>query len=284
MIHVYRRLPGMLRFVLAATAFNLLLFAALRLAFWLAFRSQSTHASTGDVLFGLYIGFKFDLRLALLLGLPPLVLGSLRWFNPLRRPRMRHLWVGYYALAQTAVLFLYLIDFGNYAYLHTRLNSGLLEHLFPLSIAAKMVWETYPVVPAVLGLVAAGAVVWVVMGRIARFEFQRSAESTGSRWPRRVLLGAVLSVYALGVYGKWSWFPLRWSDAYFSTDSFVSALALNPVLYLSDSFGDQARRYDPRRVRDEYDFVADPINAPMLVPATTSTLISSSSIARITPM
>jgi phosphoglycerol transferase MdoB-like AlkP superfamily enzyme len=255
--HVYRRLPGMLRFVLAAAAFNLLLFAALRLAFWFAFRSQSAHASTEEVLFGLYIGFKFDLRLALLLSLPPLVLGSLRWLNPVRRPGMLRLWLGYYVLLQIAVLFIYAIDFGNYAYLHTRLNSGLLEHLFPLSIAAQMAWETYPVIPGVLGLAAAGAASWVILKRIARFEFQRSLETAGSRWPRRVLLGAVLSIYALGVYGKWSWFPLRWSDAYFSTDSFVSALALNPVLYLSDSFGDQSRRYDLRRVRDNYDFVAE---------------------------
>jgi phosphoglycerol transferase MdoB-like AlkP superfamily enzyme len=247
----------MLRFVLAASAFNLLVFAALRLAFWLVFRSQSAHASTQDVLFGLYIGLKFDLRLALLVSLPPLALGSLRWLSPVRQPSMRRVWVGYYALLQFALLFLYLVDFGNYAYLHTRLNSGLLEHIYPLSIAAQMVWETYPVIPAVLGLLAASAASWVILDRIARFELRRSAQAAGSRWPRRALLGAVLSVYALGVYGKWSWFPLRWSDAYFSTDSFVAALALNPVLYLGDSFGDQARRYDVRRVRENYNFVAD---------------------------
>ncbi len=257
MTHVYRRLPGMLRFVLVAAGFNLLIFAALRIAFWYGFRSQAAHASTEDVLYALYVGLKFDLRLALLLSLPPLVLGSLRWLNPLRHPRLRYLWVGYYALVQTAVLFLYLVDFGNYAYLHARLNSGLLEHLFPLSIAARMVWETYPVIPGLLGLAAAGAAMWAIVNRIASLEFARPGQTAGSRWPRRAMLAAVLSVYALGVYGKWSWFPLRWSDAYFSTDSYVSALALNPVLYLADSFGDPSRRYDPRRVRDDYDFVAD---------------------------
>jgi len=257
MTHVYRRLPGMMRFVLAATALNLLVFGALRVAFWYAFRSQAAHASGEDVLYALYVGFKFDLRLALLLSLPPLVLGSLRWLSPVRRPRMLRLWTGYYALALVAALFLYAVDFGNYAYLHTRLNSGLLEHLFPLSIAAQMVWETYPVFPGLLGLAAAGAATWAVLSRVGRAAFLHPAPVTGSRWPRRALLAAVLSVYALGVYGKWSWFPLRWSDAYFSTDSFVSALALNPVLYLADSFGDPSRRYDLRRVRDDYDFVAD---------------------------
>ncbi|MDH4191347.1 MAG: sulfatase-like hydrolase/transferase, partial [Betaproteobacteria bacterium] len=257
MTNFYRRLPGMLRFVVAATAFNMLVFAALRLAFWLAFRAQSPSAPTEDVLFGFYLGIKFDLRLALLLGLPPLILGALPWLSPVRHPRMSRLWVGYYVLAQIAVLFIYLVDFGFYGYLHTRLNSSVLEHIRPFSIAATMVWETYPVLPGVLGLGAAGLACWFLLSHGARLAFHPQPVSASSgRWSRRVLIGAVLGVYALGVYGKWSWFPLRWSDAYFSTDSFVAALGLNPVLYLSDSFGAKLRRYDLSRVRQDYDLIA----------------------------
>jgi len=40
-----------------------------------------------------------------------------------------------------------------------------------------------------------------------------------------------LIIYLIGFWGTFSQYILLWSDAFFSRDSFVSALALNPVLY-----------------------------------------------------
>jgi hypothetical protein len=63
-------------------------------------------------------------------------------------------------------------------------------------------------------------------------------------------------LYAFGIYGKWSRYPLRWSEAYFSPNQAVAALALNPVLYLSDSTGNPTRPYDLAKVREHYGFVS----------------------------
>jgi phosphoglycerol transferase MdoB-like AlkP superfamily enzyme len=74
------------------------------------------------------------------------------------------------------------------------------------------------------------------------------------RSPRVRRGGALL--YAFGIYGKLSYYPLRWSDAYFSTHAFASALSLNPVLYFYDSFDDDGLAFDEAAMRKHYASVA----------------------------
>ncbi len=251
-----RRLPRLLRFVLAACALNLLLFLALRLIFWSVFRSTSPAVPLPDVLQGLYLGLKFDLRLALLVGLPPLVLGGLPLLSPIRHVFARRFWLGYLVAAQMLLLLLYIIDFGHYGFLHARLNAGILEHLWPPAIALQIVWESYPVIPGIGVLALAGTANWWALRRFALPELDAVATSTPGKWRLRALAGAVLAAYFLGIWGKWSTFPLRWSDAYFSSDAFVAALSLNPALFLADTLDNRGQPYDLERVRAEYGFVA----------------------------
>jgi len=249
------RLPALVRFLLALTAINVALFAAFRLVFWAAFHEASAGASWADVLWALYLGFKFDLRLALLLGLPLALLGWIPIFNPARRRAARLAWLGYLALAQCVVLLLYLVDFGHYSYVRARLNASLADHLTPVAVAAQVAWETYPILPAILGLLLlVCGYAWLVR-RAARRALAPLAEPLG-KWPRRAAVGALAALYLLGIYGKWSWYPLRWSEAYFSSNEAVAALALNPVLFLADTAANPSRPYDTSKVREHYPYVA----------------------------
>jgi len=249
------RLPALVRFLLALTAINVAVFAAFRVVFWAAFHEDSASASWTDILKALYLGFKFDLRLALLLGLPLALLGWIPIFNPARRSAARIAWLGYLALAQCVVLFLYFVDFGHYSYVRARLNASLADHLTPVAVAARVAWETYPVLPGVLGLLLlVCGYAWLVR-RAARSALAPVAEPPGV-WPRRAAVGALAALYLLGIYGKWSWYPLRWSEAYFSSNEAVAALALNPVLFLADSAANPSRPYDTGKVREHYPYVA----------------------------
>ena len=114
-----RLLPPSIRFVALGVLLSLTLFTSLRLAFWWAFRDEAGDLGGGDLLQALYLGLKFDLRLALLLGLPALLLC---WIPPLHAVRSRWgrgLWTGYWLLALLGVLLVYVIDFGHYAYLRS---------------------------------------------------------------------------------------------------------------------------------------------------------------------
>ena len=249
------RLPALARFLLALTAINFAVFASLRILFWAVFHEATAGAARADVLKALYLGFKFDLRLALLIGLPLALLGWIPLFDPARRRAARLAWLGYLGLAQCVVLFLYCVDFGHYAYARARLNASLADHLTPVGVAAQMAWETYPVLPGVLALALLTAgYVWLVR-RVARRALAPVA-APAARWPGRVAAGALAVLYLFGIYGKWSWYPLRWSEAYFSPNEAVAALALNPVLFLSDSAANLSRPYDVQKVREHYGFVS----------------------------
>ena len=248
-------LPGAIRFLLWVAGLNVVLFTLFRLAFWLAFRSGSAEAAAGDLLQAFYLGLKFDLRLALLVCLPPLALAVFPPLNPARRVGAMRFWLGYFVAAQALVLLLYLVDFGHYGYVRSRLNAGLIEQLQPLSIALQMAWQTYPVVWGLVLIAALCAAYFYFLRRFAAPELSRG-DVEASPWVRRGVLAGVLAAYAFGVYGKLSWYPLRWSDAYFSTNDFVAALALNPILFFSDTYDNRSEGYDRRLVRRHYASVA----------------------------
>jgi len=249
------RLPALARFLFALTAINFAVFAGLRILFWAVFHEATANASWADVLKALYLGFKFDLRLALVIGLPLALLGWIPLLDPARRRAARLAWLGYLGLAQCVALLLYFVDFGHYGYLRARLNASLADHLTPVGVAARMAWETYPVLPGVLALALLTAgFVWLVR-RAARRSLVPAAAPL-AKWPGRAVVAALAALYLFGIYGKWSRYPLRWSEAYFSPNEAVAALALNPVLFLSDSAVNPSRPYDVNKVREHYGFVS----------------------------
>src|SRR5437899_3386027 len=133
------------------------------------------------------------------------------------------------------VLLLYFVDFGHYAYARVRLNASLIDHLTPVSVAARVAWETYPVLSGVLGLaLLASAYLWIV--RSAARRMLAAAGPPLGKWPKRAAIGALAALCALGIYGKWSRYPLRWSDAYFSSSVAVVAHALYPILFFMDTY------------------------------------------------
>jgi phosphoglycerol transferase MdoB-like AlkP superfamily enzyme len=75
---------------------------------------------------------------------------------------------------------------------------------------------------------------------------------------RRGVAGTLAGLLVIGgIYGKISWYPLRWSDAFFSTNEFVSALGLNPILEFFETFSVRGEAADPAKVRAGYAEVAD---------------------------
>jgi phosphoglycerol transferase MdoB-like AlkP superfamily enzyme len=252
---MFNRLPALARFLFALVAINLLVFGAFRAAFWVAFRETLAGASGEDLLKAWYLGSKFDLRLALLVLLPLALFGWIPRFDPARRRNARIVWLLYLAAAECVLLLLYFVDFGHYAWLRVRLNASLVDHLTPVRVAAQVAWETYPLVWAFSALlVFTAAYLW-----IARFAAGRTLTPGAAplaRWPKRALIAALVVLYAAGIYGKWSRYPLRWSEAYFSSNEAVAALALNPVLFLTDTAENRNQPYDADKVREHYAYTA----------------------------
>lgn len=257
----FRRLPACIRFLVVVIAINFFALVSLRLVFWLVFRPLLADAPAADILGAAYLGAKFDLRLALLAGAPLLVLSCIPLFNPARHHLAKGFWIGYFVVLQAAFLLMYFVDLGHFDYLRVRLNAGLIDHLQPIAIAAQMAWESYPVI---LGLVVLAALTsgyfFVLRHTVVR---ELAADHRPLRgWAKGTAVALFAALYLFGIYGKWSWYPLRWSDAYVTTQESVAAFALNPVLYFFDTYENRAVTYDLRKLHEDYALIAAQLELP----------------------
>lgn len=251
------RLPGHLRAALCITLLHVGIFGGFRVLFWMLFHTTAATGLSGSLTRAYYLGFKFDARLALLLALPLVAVGWTRTLDPTRSEFARRFWVGLYTGMASLWILIYATDLGHYGWLHRRIDATVLDYVGEPAIAAVVVWESYPIIPALLGLLLFLASYGFALRRLA---LPRSAPSLAPLSCRvRVLLAVgVAGLYGVGVNGGLSSYPLRWSHAYFSPDPFTSALSLNPVLYLWDTWPWRATGglFDEAAVRESYEDVA----------------------------
>jgi phosphoglycerol transferase MdoB-like AlkP superfamily enzyme len=262
------RLPRIVRFGVVLAGVHVALFSLFRLAFWQAFDNTLTPLPADRLLQSLLTGLRFDIRLGLFLVLPLLLLALTRWTHPLQVGWMRGLARLYLTVAGIVLLTSYVVDFGHYAYLAQRLNAGSLYLLRDWREAAYMVWQSYPVIPLTVALWVVLALYSHAMGRLLAWgsRLPPAPHWQGGRWARRgkaTTLGVVLALPILfGMHGKWSQYPLRWSDAFFSTDPFASSVALNPVLYLLDTLDFRQSGADEAKVRSLWPVLAPTLGLP----------------------
>lgn len=247
--------PGPVRFSAALLVFNLLLFGLLRLVFLAVFAGESAPLDTPTLLKSWYIGTKFDLRFAILIVLPIALAAWIPGINPARNRIGRRLWLGYLTAASLVTFSMYIVDFGHYAYLQTRVNATVLQYMANLDISAQMAWESYPVVWTGLGLAAYVAGYGWLVGWLMRRVLP--ARPPRARWYAKAgVCVAFAALLLFGLYGKVSYYPLRWSEAFFTAHPLANALALNPVLYFADTLKNSQEAFDKEQVRKYYDAVA----------------------------
>ena len=63
--------------------------------------------------------------------------------------------------------------------------------------------------------------------------------------------------YYFSIWGTFKQYRLLWSDAHFSDDPFIVAVALNPILYFNETRAFSAIDYNEEIVRDHYQIIAN---------------------------
>ncbi|MDH0292744.1 LTA synthase family protein [Pseudomonas sp. GD04087] len=252
-----------LQYLTGVAAVLFCLFALLRGVFLLGFSGLpwQTLGENHNVLRTLGIGLRFDLRLALLIVLPLMLLAWLPWLNLLRSRAVRCFARVYLALAVGLVLLVHILDFGHYAYLGVRINATVLRFIEDAQISTGMVWQTYPVIWISLGWLACLMLTLAVLWQLERRTLQRPGTpiSRGA-----VAAGAALvsTLVFLGLLGRLDNLnlenpvPLRWSDAFYSGDAQIAALGLNPVVFLYDTLRVDPVAYDEAEARKHYPLMA----------------------------
>ncbi len=248
--------PSILRLVFLSIALYALIFFIARVAFWIAYEPSHYPLEGADLLKSLWLGLRFDIRLAVLMVLPLFFIGWISPFNPLKNSIAKWLWLLYFTLIFASISMIYIFDFGHYAYLGKRLDFTAFRFLEDAYLSMVMVWESYSVVPILIG--------WLVSIIITSFMLKQLIQKLSKvsfkplSIPKGIGIGIVafVALFVLA-YSKLSQYPLRWSDAAFSKHPFATELTYNPVHYLFDTWKNGSISYDKSEVEKYYTLMAD---------------------------
>ncbi|MGB8855107.1 MAG: sulfatase-like hydrolase/transferase [Burkholderiales bacterium] len=251
-------LPPLLVYALLSGVLLLIVMTLARLAFLLGFREGSPLLDSATVGQSFLLGLRFDMRLALISVAPILLIVALPFVgarsHAFARPRW---WLAYSALVWAMLSLFIIFDFGHFAYLQLRLNASILNFLRDADTALGMLLQTYSVIPVVIGWL-----VFIVVMAWLQVKLWRICAALPPwpqmRWYKKAAAGLAAALIMLfGIHGKFSQYPLRWSDAFTSGNPFAAAVALNPVLNFFDTLMFKQPEYDEKSVRAGYAQMAD---------------------------
>lgn len=249
---VLQRIPRLFRFLFAITILTLVILFGMRLLFWIVFNNPADPIPTNDLLYAFYLGTKFDLRLTLYALIPVFLLGWIPPLSPFRNKYTHYFWLVYLVIVASGVLLFYLVDFGHYAYLNKRVDATVLRFLGNLSTSTEMVWQSYSVIPWTLFILFLISLDTYVVQRILSF-YTAQPEIVIKKRHKLWVAPVSFFIFIFAIFGKFSYYPLRWSDAFFSPHAYASSVASNPVLYFFNTFKNKDIVYDENKTRQYYD-------------------------------
>jgi len=248
-------IPRLFRFILIATGINLLIFFVLRFGLYWYFQAPADPISSAELAQAFYLGLKFDLRLSLMMTLPLFIFGSVRFLSPFEYDSSRRFWLFIQGSIFTLILFVYFINFAHFSYLHKPLDASAIRFLQNFSISMEMAWSTYPIVWLSLLILAVTTAYVYILNKVIQY-FSDALVPMHTR-KRKILLGVISSLIVIfGLYGKVSYYPLRWSDAFFSTHNFAPTVTMNPILYFLNTLKNRDISFDINKVKEVYPEVA----------------------------
>lgn len=209
-----------------------------------------------DIAKAFYIGVRFDGRIAAFMSLPLLVFLFIpflsRFFG-----NIRPFLLVFYAIVFGLYILIYIADFAHYAYLNSRVNFAAVGLLEDTKEALGMIWQTYPVIKLLLVLV----VVVAILTLCAKSIFNKwTYPSTKTALSHKITSAiATLFVLVILIYGQYGiiYYPLRWSEAYFSGHNQITALGLNPIQNLADTRPQNSYIDNTKQAREAYAATAE---------------------------
>ena len=172
------------------------------------------------------MGIHYDVRIVCILLLPLLLIGSFKYLNPFESVVSRKIMTWLMGVFTFIFCFFYTIDYFHFDYLSQRLNAQVLNYVDDRSISLNMVWQSYPVIRMIIGMILVTAgLLWV----IKRLYQKVAATQVNIRRVNR--LGWSLScglLFAIAIFGHIGQYPLRWSDAFSLRNDFEANMSLNP--------------------------------------------------------
>ncbi|MGB6019232.1 MAG: sulfatase-like hydrolase/transferase [Sulfurimonadaceae bacterium] len=253
---LWHNMPRILKFILLYTLALTSLLVAMRLLFYILFDSPEAPLASSDFWTSMWLGFRFDMRIAVATILPLFFVGWIRWLNPFNFKAMHIIWHSALTIPFALISLAYIIDIGHYSYLNSRLNFTAMRFAEDATISANMVWESYPVIWITLGWILSIVLFVYVLEKI----YNHVADSAPKKlkvWQDVIVGFVAFIVVFIAAYSKFSQYPLRWSEATFSKHPFAAQLTYNPVHYFFDTWKNGRINYNLRDTKKSYETIAE---------------------------
>ncbi len=250
------KIPRSLQFLTALTVFNIFLFGIFRLIFFAYFNNPNDPVSTDALIKAFYLGLKFDLRLSLLMSLPFILLAWIPILQITRSQAIRKIWLAYFVFSFALVLSFYMLNIAHYAYLEQMIDASVFRFLADFKTSMGMVIDSYPIFWITLAFLLLTSAYAYICNKLIIFYISKPKHSRRKLQNSLLLISSGFVILFL-IYGKLSYYPLRWSDAFFSTHKFASAVASNPIIYFYTTIKNQNIDFDLDKTRQHYELMVD---------------------------
>ena len=219
------KIPKTILWVANLLVIFLLIFTLFRVATFFAFKPKGLLFA--DLIPSFLMGIWYDLRWIAIILLPVVVISMVSKFSPFYSSRNKKWWTWYLAVVTFIVFFFFAADFGSFSYNRTRLDAGAMNFVEDPGISIKMMFQTYPMVWMILGLVVA-VLFFRWMYHQSHWRVISKTDGLGIPHKRKFF---IITTLLLGffVYGRIAGPPLSRNDSFKFMDSFKSYLAINPL-------------------------------------------------------
>jgi phosphoglycerol transferase MdoB-like AlkP superfamily enzyme len=247
------RLPKTLHWVINLMVVFLLMFTLQRFITFIVFKTDGKLLS--DHLPSFFLGLRYDLRWISFILLPLVVASFFQELSPFYSTRTKKFWTWYLAIATFFIFFFFAADFGCFSYNKTRLNASALNFAEDPGISAAMLWQSYPILWMVAGLVLS---VLLIRNMFRKLHGQVLLKTQGKAIPydRKWFLVTALFL-AMMAYGSTGSQPLKWNAAFTYNDSFKSYLALNPLQNFFSTLKFRKPQFSESKAKELYPVIAE---------------------------
>ncbi len=247
------KMPKTLLWVFNLLIIFLMMFTTYRLITMMAFLPEGEDWK--NMLPTFFLGMRFDLRWISIILLPIIVASLIPQCSPFHSQRNRKIWTWYLAVVTFVLIFFFAADFGCFSYNKTRLGASALNFVEDPKISMTMLWQSYPIIWMVLGLVVTVLLLRMMFRKLHRNVVIRT-DGMGIPYQRKWFVAAIF-FFGFFLYGNVGPQPLKWNTAFRFNNSFKSFLALNPLQNFFYTLKLRRTEYDETRARAYFPLMKD---------------------------
>src|SRR5690606_19879879 len=251
-------IPKTILWVINLFLIFLLIFTLFRVVTFMAFHPKGMGFT--EILPSFLLGLQYDLRWISIILLPIILFSMSRELSPFFSARNKMWWTWYLAVATFILFFFFAADFGSFTYNQTRLDAGAMNFAEDFAISMEMIWQTYPMIWMMLGLVTA-VVLFRWMYHRSHWRVIARTDGLGIPYRRKFFIISAVALCVF-IYGRLSWPPLTWKQSFALKDNFKSYLALNPLQNFFTTLRFRKPEYNEQKAKEVFPLMKEVLQLP----------------------